>query len=52
LGLDLGELHGVLGVFLFLELHCFRFLFHNAAFRRSLMVAEVTTEVILQSSAD
>jgi hypothetical protein len=40
LGLNLGELHGVLGVFLFLELNYFRFLFHNAAFRvyRLLMV--------------
>jgi hypothetical protein len=29
LGLNLGELHGVLGVFLFLELNGFGFLFHN-----------------------
>jgi hypothetical protein len=40
LGLDLGELHGVLGVFLFLELNGFGFLVHNAAFRRWLMVAQ------------
>ena len=40
LALHLGELHGVLGVFLFLELNGFDFLFHNAAFRRWLMVAE------------
>jgi len=40
LGLNLGELHGVLGVFLFLELNGFGFLVHNAAFRvyRLLMV--------------
>jgi hypothetical protein len=29
LGLNLGELNGVLGVFLFLELHGFGFLFHD-----------------------
>ena len=29
LGLNLGELHGVLGVFLFLELNGFGFLFHD-----------------------
>jgi hypothetical protein len=40
LGLNLGELHGVLGVFLFLKLNGFGFLFHNSAFRRWLMVAE------------
>jgi hypothetical protein len=33
LGLNLGELHGVLGVFLFLELNDLGLLFHNAAFR-------------------
>jgi hypothetical protein len=40
LALHLCELHGVLGIFLFLELNCFGFLFHNSAFRRWLMVAE------------
>jgi hypothetical protein len=29
LGLNLGEFHGVLGVFLFLELNGFGFLFHD-----------------------
>ena len=38
LGLDLGELDGVLGVLLFFELNGFRFLFHGFAFRWLLMV--------------
>jgi len=40
LGLNLGELHGVLGVFLFLKLNGFGFLFHNVTFRRWVMVAD------------
>jgi hypothetical protein len=41
LGLNLGELHGVLGVFLFVELNGFSFLVHVASFRWWWMMGEV-----------